>query len=141
MREIDFRYCKVSFVSGFGFRSHREEMNKLTTLSACLLSMILASACVEEEDIFAYEYDPERLCLTDPDSPIKVATRKVQKVHKGPQVLILPKTCSINEERRLVSFQSYYTEEFVDCYPVWEEVVYWEEVPGRTSISDLKCED
>ncbi len=96
---------------------------------------------MEEEDIFAYEYDPERLCLVDPDSPVKIATREVRKEPKNPQVLIFPTTCSINEARRLVSFQRYYTEEFVDCYHVWEEVVYWEEIQGKTSIYDLKCED
>lgn len=103
-----------------------------------LFLVVLCFGCVEEEIVLAYQYDPEKLCLVDSDSPIEVARREP----KGPNpTTLLRPTCSINEDRRLVSFQTYFTEEFVDCYHVWEEVVYWEEVPGKTSISDLECQD
>jgi len=101
----------------------------------CQLLIGLIFGCVGEEDIFAYEYDPERLCLVDPDSPIKIGTREVRKEPKDPPIALLPTTCSVNEERRLVSFQSYYTKDFVDCYHVWEEVVYWKEIPGKRAFS------
>ncbi len=109
----------------------------MRTIIPCLGLVVLTLGCVEEEDVLAYEYDPERLCLVDPDSPIKIATQEPLKPNK---TFALRPTCSINEERRLVSFQRYYTEDFVDCYHVWEEVRYWGEFPSNKSLSELKCE-
>jgi len=111
---------------------------RLIIVSQLLISLTFGCVDDEEEDVLAYEYDLERLCIVDPDSPIKIATQEPRRPN---QTTVVRPTCSIDEERRLVVFQRYFTEEFVDCYHVWEEVVYWEEIPGKTSISDLKCED
>lgn len=105
----------------------------------CLVFLWGSSACVEDqEEVVAYEYDPARLCVVDANSPVVLAHREPRQRNR---LLFVSPTCSFNQERRLVSFQTYFSEGFVDCSGIWEEVVYWEEVPGRTSISDLECQD
>lgn len=111
-------------------------------LTNLILMTILSSACIEpEEDILAYQYDPERLCLVTPVLAVKVATREVTEPPKGPVPLLLVPTCSVDKARLLVSFQSYFDPPFEECGQDWDELIYWKEIPGKTSVDDLKCAD
>lgn len=106
-----------------------------------LLSVLgLMWGCVEEEEIVAYEYDLERLCLPDPNSPIIVDTRQVKDPPEG-RTLEFVSVCSVHDERKLVSFQRYFLKGFVECrMEIWGDL-YWDRAPDKQRLTGLKCVD
>ncbi len=99
---------------------------------------VFATACVEEEDILAYKYDPARLCLINPDSPVIVDIREVKTPHDV-QKTAFSTVCSVNEERGLVAFQRYFQKGFVECREeIWGDY-YWDSTPNEQKLA-LKCD-
>ncbi|QED25754.1 hypothetical protein FRD01_00445 [Microvenator marinus] len=109
-----------------------------------LLFMAILSAtslaCVDDEDVLAYEYDPDRLCLLDPASPRVVDTRPVQ----DPPPLVVHEwttLCSVNAPKRLVAFQRYLEKGFEECTPEFWEEAYWAPDRPNWEPAVLACED
>ncbi len=110
----------------------------------CLLILAFATGCVDEEDIIAYQFDPERLCFIDPDFPIIVDTREVKTPHEG-QITALTPVCSVNEARGLVAFQRYFVKGFVECpQGMWgdynETLHLYYSVPTKQEMEERRCD-
>jgi len=105
-----------------------------------LILGVVVTGCVEEEEILAYKYDPDRLCLIDPRTPIIVATREVREPADH-RTLLFVSFCSVNEENGLVSFQKYFLKGFVECSrEVWGDV-YFEAGTAGWDVSQIACVD
>jgi len=107
-------------------------------LLSFLMMGVVVTGCVEEEEILAYKYDPDRLCLIDPKSPVIVDVR--DPLPKSDITAFVSK-CSANEDKGLVAFQHYFLKGFVECtWEVWGDV-YWGPSPSKQELVDLKCAD